>query len=403
MEKIYIEDNNSSKHDKNYRSTYRISIVLSFVVAAFALVSIVAFGFNQVSFAAGGVISDDKFNLKLYNPVIASSESGNFNIPVYFAKLSNGEERLVFCVQGGIEETGDEYTKGNEMNDVGLMYILSQSSLHGGPGIISSSITDEKTKYTEIAATQMAVWIYLNEKYPQAAEHALTRQTRVDDPESIVSSEVNVNILKTANSFTVNDGSSDGLTVYSENMYQNGVKNVVAKAHTHVNQKYLKINFDPNNISEVEGSNYYQTSVVSVTPTPSDDLESYEVKLDDGLIAVDEKGEQIKNLSSLSASDKFFVRIPKDKITEETHTFSITVNGTFKNFLTGTEYLSSGKQTVIAVTSEKHVFSDGVQFDVVGSPDTGMSTSQTIYFIGLIVLLCGVGIIYANAKPIKNL
>ena len=48
MEKIYIEDNNSSKHDKNYRSTYRISIVLSFVVAAFALVSIVAFGFNQV-------------------------------------------------------------------------------------------------------------------------------------------------------------------------------------------------------------------------------------------------------------------------------------------------------------------------------------------------------------------
>ena len=98
MEKIYIEDNNSSKHDKNYRSTYRISIVLSFVVAAFALVSIVAFGFNQVSFAAGGVISDDKFNLKLYNPVIASSESGNFNIPVYFAKLSNGEERLVFCV-----------------------------------------------------------------------------------------------------------------------------------------------------------------------------------------------------------------------------------------------------------------------------------------------------------------
>ena len=36
------------------------------------------------------------------------------------------------------------------------------------------------------------------------------------------------------------------------------------------------------------------------------------------------------------------------------------------------------------------------------SPDTGMTTAQTIYFIGLIVLLCGVGIIYANAKPVEE-
>ena len=31
-----------------------------------------------------------------------------------------------------------------------------------------------------------------------------------------------------------------------------------------------------------------------------------------------------------------------------------------------------------------------------------MSTAQTIYFIGLIVLLCGVGIVYANAKPAES-
>ena len=34
--------------------------------------------------------------------------------------------------------------------------------------------------------------------------------------------------------------------------------------------------------------------------------------------------------------------------------------------------------------------------------DTGMSKAQTIYFIGLIVLLCGVGIVYANAKPVES-
>ena len=32
-------------------------------------------------------------------------------------------------------------------------------------------------------------------------------------------------------------------------------------------------------------------------------------------------------------------------------------------------------------------------------PDTGMGIAQTIYFMGLILLLSGVGIVYANAKP----
>ena len=45
------------------------------------------------------------------------------------------------------------------------------------------------------------------------------------------------------------------------------------------------------------------------------------------------------------------------------------------------------------------VLADGKQFDLAPAPDTGISAGQTIYFVGLIVLLCGVGIIYANAKP----
>lgn len=44
----------------------------------------------------------------------------------------------------------------------------------------------------------------------------------------------------------------------------------------------------------------------------------------------------------------------------------------------------------------------GDGFNLVGSPDTGMNAAQTIYFIGLIVLLCGVGIVYANTKPVES-
>ena len=44
----------------------------------------------------------------------------------------------------------------------------------------------------------------------------------------------------------------------------------------------------------------------------------------------------------------------------------------------------------------------GDAFNIVGSPDTGMNAAQTIYFIGLIVLLCGLGIVYANTKPVES-
>ena len=48
------------------------------------------------------------------------------------------------------------------------------------------------------------------------------------------------------------------------------------------------------------------------------------------------------------------------------------------------------------------VIGSGLEISFVGSPDTGMNNAQTIYFIGLIILLCGVGIVYANAKPVEQ-
>ena len=56
-------------------------------------------------------------------------------------------------------------------------------------------------------------------------------------------------------------------------------------------------------------------------------------------------------------------------------------------------------QEVTTVQFANKVDQDGTNFDLAPAPDTGISAGQTIYFVGLIVLLCGVGIIYANAKP----
>ena len=58
-------------------------------------------------------------------------------------------------------------------------------------------------------------------------------------------------------------------------------------------------------------------------------------------------------------------------------------------------------QKVITVTSSTTLTGDATTMEVTGVPDTGVSSAQTIYFVGLIVLLCGVGIVYANAKPVQ--
>ena len=54
------------------------------------------------------------------------------------------------------------------------------------------------------------------------------------------------------------------------------------------------------------------------------------------------------------------------------------------------------------VTNNKDVGSEFTIDYTPDIPDTGISAAQTVYFIGLIVLLSGVGIIYANVKPTEQ-
>ena len=75
--------------------------------------------------------------------------------------------------------------------------------------------------------------------------------------------------------------------------------------------------------------------------------------------------------------------------------------GAFEKYV-GYEYESGEYQKITDVKIMNDVITKPLSFKLDYTPevpDTGMNTAQTIYFIGLIVLLSGVGIIYANAKP----
>ena len=122
---------------------------------------------------------------------------------------------------------------------------------------------------------------------------------------------------------------------------------------------------------------------------------------DSSAIVVDEEGKKIDNLTNLSKGTKFYIRVPADKVTEKSQNLTVQVKGHF-NSLDGSIYSSGANQKVITVTGKTIDKVSGDSIEIVGVPNTGMSTAQTVYFIGLIVLLCGVGIVYANAKPVQD-
>ena len=65
-------------------------------------------------------------------------------------------------------------------------------------------------------------------------------------------------------------------------------------------------------------------------------------------------------------------------------------------------YVAEDAQTIASVASIANNVNKGAEISLNYTPrvpDTGMSTAQTVYFVGLIILLSGVGIIYANVKP----
>ena len=152
-------------------------------------------------------------------------------------------------------------------------------------------------------------------------------------------------------------------------------------------------------ISVTDDEKYYQTSLVTVSSTDQDNFvnESLKVSIDsapDGTILVN----QNENAAGVAS---FYVRIPVDSVTEENKVVRLSATGTFRGY-NGYKYKADGAQTVSSVFTTDVPNTTGLEIPINYTPevpDTGMNLAQSIYFIGLVVLLCGVGIIYANAKP----
>ena len=389
MEKIYMEECKKQKQKK-----FDFSVVLSFAVAIMAVFSIATFGIvtNQgtdtISYAApAGTPTGESFTFYTGRTTdgqtfVNSSTDDNkiFKVPVYYSDSSYTSP--VFCVEKKASVQNEvEYTRSAEIDDYGLLYLLNSTSANG------VSVTGTNNKYLEAYITQTAIWVYLND-------------TKSEEIHEITAEELEA--IHNAKSITVTTDLTGEYNITVEGGIWQYINKLVTDAKAVSAVAKLTVNKASNSIAKSDDSKYYQSDLITVSGNPSSALQNFDISLSgiDGAVAIGENGEEIST-TNVAVGTKFRVRVPAEKVTESVQKVIVSVKGHFDT-LSGTYYVNNGHQKVVTVTGATKDVSDGTEVEFIGTPNTGMNTAQTIYFIGLIILLCGVGIVYANARPVKS-
>lgn len=400
-----MEENKSSKQSKKKKSSFKFAIG-SLTLVFVAVLGIVIAGFGR-SYAIDTVINRLPDTFTTAEPTKQLHSTGGSGVSDFstFPYFTDGGIQ-VFCLEHGINfHGGTSYSKDKAIKDYGLLYLMANVY----PNVnYDTFLNDDLQSWI----SQVAIWMYLyeNEKLTNGVVDPSSPNYISDEDIAAIKAargvyvDDNFAVIYTANPNT-NGQSSVSVTANDPLLYDKYIKPLVdaALANKTVTMPSLYIAFDKN-IAITQDNKYYQTSQVSIAGSPAGNFKGYEIVIDaapSGTFVVDVNGNKIEDLKNMSVIDKFYFRIPVDSVTEDNKVIKFSINGSFMGY-SGYEYTAPGAQTITGVSTENTVFSDGAEIPLNYSPsvpDTGMSTAQTVYFIGLIILLSGVGIIYANVKP----
>lgn len=398
MEKIYMENNQNKKNQSTFQQVFKsqLSKKLSVFMVLVSFFSFLLIGVTNVSYAAVTEIPEDTG----LGDSFTTSEPGteiisNTGFPILMYSTSNGIP--IFCLERDINYRGGiTMSKKEQITDQGLLYVMAHTFPHVK---FKDSKGTEFPDEVQTWITQVTIWQYL---YETGAANNATGSGNV----------ANIENIKTAVSLSWDDevvgcrvdGCGAGATSQAT-FYDTYIAPIVANARqSNVTANgTIDISLANQEMSITEDEKYYQTSLVTITNSDPSNFVSDSLKVEiqsapDGTILIDENGQEIENYDNVT---KFYVRIPVESVTEENKSVLLHAEGTFRGY-DGYYYKADGAQTVSTVfTTDVKAFDDlDIPINYTPEvPDTSMSIAQSVYFIGLVVLLCGVGIIYANAKP----
>ena len=411
MEKIYMDsDSKSSKKQSfikkllNDRGSMTALVVIAFV----GIIGLMVFGLNQISFAADtnqglGESFISAQGEETMMKLIGETNDGKDGIlPILGFYTKDGIP--IFCIEYDVTYVVDKtYTPGEEISDLGLIYLMA--NLYPNVSFKDAS-GNELSENIQMWLTQSAIWTYLYETGDP------NNQTLNSTP-TLAPKNYADNVRKVVSLYREGVTGSEYVLRETTPLYDlYGINTLIAKAKEVKNQVMgVTVNKKSENISVTNDNKYYQTDLISVVGNVGapeiSSFEGYSVNLSkapEGTILVDESGNQYSDLDNMAPTAKFFVRVPVEKVTDANKSLEISVSGKFKTY-GANKYVSNEYQKVANVKLlNKNINSPlTIQLDYTPDvPDTGMGVAQTIYFMGLILLLSGVGIVYANANPKTN-
>lgn len=403
MEKIYMDNNQKNQKNKQ-QSTFQqifktqLSKKLSIAMVLVSFFSFLIIGVGNVSYAAPiDEIEDsglgDSFTTNAPSgEVYGQGGSAVFPINIYTTTV-NGQTIPIFCLERDVEYKGDTtLNKSEQITDQGLLYVMANTYPH------HYFTTDSGTQFPDQVQTwisQAAIWDYLYQT--GAANNAGIGESQVAAIENMRAA-TSIYWDEEPSGWSVDGkGVSSTTTFYSK--YIEPV--VTAAMNATAANGTMTMSIESEDLSLTADEKYYQSALVTVSNTDPDHLQSFNVEITsapEGTILVDANGQQIENTTGL---EKFYVRIPVDNVTEENKVVRLSATGTFRGY-DGYYYRAEEAQTVSTVFTTDVPNTTGLELPIAyepAVPDTSMSVAQSVYFIGLVVLLCGIGIIYANTKP----
>lgn len=394
MEKIYMHDS-----EKKVKKGKKKQIVLGGVLLAIvAVAALVITTFSGVSFAIPeeGVVLGDKFtsaDIVTNDRIIG--ETGNFTVN----RFATTDGDTVFCLERDIAYKPNlEYKKDITINDAGLVYLMA--NLYPSVSFKADDGSDLSLG-AQVWLTQSAIWIY-------AAQNNYPNNTLMTQ-DLIKSVETEKKIYDTSMNIVAEVTDAD-VAAGKQTLYQKyGIDKLLADAKTlkNIPANRLDVTRKTNNISLTSDGKYYQTDYISVVGTVSSEkigkFNGYQVTLTnapEGTIVIDEDGKEIKDLSNFSVGTKFAVRVPVANLKESNKELQISVLGSFDTYIAH-RYVYTGSQTVTAVKRINNNLSAplNIQMNYTPTvPNTALDNTNTLFFIGIILLLSGLGVFYTSAK-----
>ena len=394
MEKIYMHDN---QKQKIRRARKRGSSVTAVLVAVVAVAALIAVGFGQISFAIpeeGVTLGNEFISAEPDVATMIYGENSRFGVNQLLTK----DGKPVFCIERDITYKGDlKYVKSERVLDSGLLYLMS--NIYPNKKIMDGDT--ELPLGVQVWLSQSAVWIYAsingyenNTEMTADVMEKILLETQLYDKD--------MNVVAKIDDDDIAAGHSSLMGKYGIfKLLQDAQKLGTAPSNS------LNVTKKSEGVSMTSDGKFYQTDYIEVVGTVLSEsigtFNGYELKTKnapEGIMIIDKDGNEIKDVTNLAPGTKFAFKIPVEKVTEEKKKIEVNVLGSFDSYAADI-YVADTSQTVTSVSKVNNNLSVPLDVDLNYTPtvpDTALDNSATLYIIGLILLLSGLGIFYTSAK-----